>query len=100
MPARLMVFATPKEGRDEEYNRWYTEVHIPEMLAIPGVVAAERHRLVRGGPDEGRYLSVFTLEGDPAVVLAELGARAKDGRMAVTDAGDPARTRLTVWEEL
>ncbi|MFE3317119.1 hypothetical protein [Nocardia sp. NPDC059195] len=100
MTARLMVFATPHDGMDDEYNRWYTDVHIPEMLTIPGVASCERHKLARGGPDEARYLSVFVLDGEPSTVLAELGARAADGRMTVSAAADSARTRLTVWHSL
>ncbi|MEV0685427.1 hypothetical protein AB0I35_16335 [Nocardia sp. NPDC050378] len=100
MTTRLMVFATPHDGMDDEYNRWYTEVHIPDMLAIPGVVSAERHQLVRGAPDEMRYLSVFVLDAEPSAVLAEIGARAKDGRMTMSASADPARTRITVWDSL
>lgn len=100
MTARIMVFATPHEGRDDEYNTWYEQVHIPEMLAIPGVVSCERHRLARGGPDEARYLSVYELDGEPGPVLAELGARAADGRMTVSEAANSANTRLTVWHSL
>ncbi|WP_410872861.1 hypothetical protein [Nocardia sp. A7] len=100
MTARLMVFATPHDGMDEEYNRWYTDVHIPEVLTIPGVVSCERHRLERGGPDELQYLAVFDLDDDPATILAELRARSMDGRMTMSTASDPARTRVTVWSSL
>ena len=28
--------------REDEYNDWYSGTHIPEVLAIPGFVAARR----------------------------------------------------------
>ncbi|MBF6192411.1 DUF4286 family protein [Nocardia sp. CDC186] len=96
---RLLVFSTPREGMDAEYNEWYTGTHIPEMLAVPGVLSCTRHRLVRGGDGEARYLAVHDID-DAHTVLRELGERAADGRMAVTAAADPARTRITVWEQI
>lgn len=40
----LIVFSSPRAGMDEEYNTWYTEVHIPDMLEIPGVKSCNRFR--------------------------------------------------------
>ncbi|WP_280296327.1 DUF4286 family protein [Nocardia abscessus] len=97
---RLLIFSTPRDGMDAEYNEWYAGTHIPEMLAVPGVLSCTRHRLIRGGEEEARYLAVYDIDGDVRTVLAELGERAADGRMAVTPAADPARTRITVWEPI
>ena len=40
----LMVFSEVPAEHDEEFNRWYNEEHIPERLAIPGVLNAARIR--------------------------------------------------------
>ncbi|MGN2639898.1 DUF4286 family protein [Nocardia takedensis] len=102
MAQRLLVFATPRAGAEEEYEKWYSEVHIPEMLEIPGVVSAEWHRLVRGGPDDESHLSVFVLAADAeaTAVLGELRARSTDGRMTMSPAVDPTHTKITVYEAL
>lgn len=47
--------------REQEYNAWYDEVHIPELLALDGFVSARRLRPVDG---EGPYLALYEIEGD------------------------------------
>ena len=29
---RLIVFTQPTEGKEDEYNRWYDEVHLGDVL--------------------------------------------------------------------
>ena len=37
--------------REREYNTWYDEVHLPELVALDGFVSARRLRPVNGaGP--------------------------------------------------
>jgi len=38
----LIVFTNPVEGRDDEYNDWYTNTHLPDVLKIPGITGAQR----------------------------------------------------------
>jgi len=33
------------EGREDEFNEWYDNVHIPEALAVDGFVAAHRFKI-------------------------------------------------------
>ena len=42
MAATLLVFSDPVAGREDEYHTWYTETHLPELLTLPGFVAARR----------------------------------------------------------
>jgi hypothetical protein len=53
---------------EEEYDHWYREVHIPELLAVPGFEAARRYRiredLGRGESHKPRFLTVYELEAD------------------------------------
>ena len=32
----------PLEGKPDEFNESYSNVHIPDLLKVPGVVAAQR----------------------------------------------------------
>jgi hypothetical protein len=43
----------------DEFNRWYNEVHVPEILACPGWHANRRYECVDGEP---RFLAVYDLE--------------------------------------
>ena len=51
------------EEVEEEFNRWYNEEHIAEILAMPGFLDAARYVAVRGGP---KYLACYELEGPDA----------------------------------
>jgi hypothetical protein len=37
-----LVFTKPVPGREKEYNKWYDEQHIPDVVAVPGFVNAQR----------------------------------------------------------
>jgi hypothetical protein len=41
----FFVLTNPTEGQEAEYNRWYDEQHIDDVLAIPGFVGMQRFRL-------------------------------------------------------
>jgi len=54
----LMVYSDVPAELDEEYNRWYNEEHIDQLLSIPGVLSAARYQAVSGGP---KYLASYEL---------------------------------------
>lgn len=45
---------------EEEFNRWYVERHIPDLLACPGWLSARRYTVDDGGP---RYAAVYEIAG-------------------------------------
>lgn len=64
----LLVFSNPVDGEEDEYNAWYSDHHLDEILAIDGFVLAQRFRLVDGKmtrdtPDAPyRYLAMYEVE--------------------------------------
>jgi len=38
----LQVSTRALAGREEEFNRWYGEVHVGEVLAVPGFSSCRR----------------------------------------------------------
>ena len=63
----LMVYVdVPAEVKDE-FNRWYDEEHVPERLAIPGVLNAARYLAQKGGP---KYLACYELD-QPEVYFSD-----------------------------
>jgi hypothetical protein len=71
MPRQLLlVFSNPREGREDEYNDWYTSHHLAEILAIEGFCRAQRFRLAdakmtRDTADAPwRYLAIYEVEAD------------------------------------
>lgn len=85
----LLVFSNPSSpDRSDEFNAWYTDVHLPEFLRVPGVRAARRFRLSAhqmprppGVPLGGRrFLAAYEIETDDFqglcdVILATMGER-------------------------
>ncbi|ORW96591.1 hypothetical protein AWB92_06515 [Mycobacterium sp. IEC1808] len=68
--------------REQEYNTWYDEVHLPELLALDGIVSARRFRPVDGN---GPYVAIYEIEGDDLqAVLDNMIANA--GQLHMSDA--------------
>ena len=95
----MVVQSSPASAdQEDEYNRWYDEIHIPGIRAIPGFTGARRYRLVRDAgqvPDAivHDYLAVYDLDApDIAEPVGELRARSAAGEMQGSDAlsRDPA----------
>jgi hypothetical protein len=98
MPKAIMFVQSKPSSpdRDAEYNDWYTNTHLPDVLEIPGITAARRFKAsdvappADGAPD---YCAVYELDVDDlSAVMPELAARFSDGRMRMSDAMemDPA----------
>jgi hypothetical protein len=64
-PARArwlnIVSVDIEDAHAAEFNRWYNEVHVPEILGCPGWLANRRYECVDGDP---RFLAIYELS-DP-----------------------------------
>ena len=91
----LVVLTNPVPGKEDEFNEWYTNIHIQEICQISGFKSAQRFKLgdAQLGPDGGhRYLAIYEIEGDPAAALGSLKAARPDLNM--TDALDSNSTSV------
>jgi hypothetical protein len=59
---------------EEEWNRWYDEVHVPEMVDCPGWVSGERY-VTEDESGKRHYISLYELEGPEALKSEEFEAR-------------------------
>jgi hypothetical protein len=86
----LVVQSSPTPGKEDEYNRWYNDVHLKDVLKIPGMVSAERMTLVPeifGDNVQHRYLAIYTAEtDDPKTIQTELMRRSGTAEMTMSDA--------------
>lgn len=85
MPKGIMVVqsAPSDPAREEEYNQWYSGSHIPEVLAVPGIVSARRYKPTGAGGD---YLAVYDLDAEDLSALAgEAAARSESGEIHISD---------------
>ena len=68
--------------REQEYNTWYDDIHLPELVALDGIVSARRLRPVDG---DGPYVALYEIEGDNLqAVLDNMIANA--GQLHMSDA--------------
>jgi len=69
MPKHILVAMTNAvEGRDDEFNDWYTNQHLHDVVKAPGIVAAQRFVLDDTqrykGPYAFKYLAIYEIESD------------------------------------
>lgn len=57
------------KSKEEEFNRWYNDVHVPEVLACPGWLWGARYQALDGEP---RYLALYEMESEKAMWTPEL----------------------------
>lgn len=110
-PNLFLVFSNAVAGREAEFNAWYDTVHVPEVLAVPGVVAARRYEIVpietpevEGAPSPEppahRYLAVYELDRDAGAVMADLLQRVTSGEMDLSEDLDLAGVAMSVWRPI
>lgn len=102
---RLIVFTEPKPGQEAEYNKWYDEVHLKEVLEVEGFVAAQRFEIAPtqiGGPGQTaprRYLAIYEIESDNvAAALEKLNSGS--GTMIMSDALDLASATAIAYSAI
>ena len=69
MPLILVVFTNPVEGREDEYNEWYSGRHLDDVLAVEGFRAAQRFKLVESKLSRNcphGYLAIYEADHDDA----------------------------------
>lgn len=101
--AILFVTSAPASPeREDEYNDWYTNVHIPDILALDGFVSATRYKTAN--PPEGTpaYAAIYELDADdPAAAVAGIGAAVRDGKVRMSDAiSRDTHPFMVVYEEI
>lgn len=105
----FLVLTNPVPGQDEAFNKWYDAQHVPEVLDVPGVVAAQRYDLsevtvpededlpAQLPPPTHRYLAVYELDREPDKVMAEFLKRVMAGTLSLDETLDLASISLTGW---
>ncbi len=95
-----MEFDRPAQGRDAAFNTWLDEQYIPALLAVPGVVTAQRLHIDRGQtPDGPPYVTIFGVEtADLDATRAAIAQRARN--IPQTDTVDTASTITAIFSPL
>ncbi|MGE0408587.1 MAG: hypothetical protein AB7P23_04900 [Amphiplicatus sp.] len=103
---RFVVLANPTEGMEDEFNKWYNETHLKEVLQVPGFVAAQRFKIHRPSllPHQKPahdYLAIYEIETDDIeATLADLRSRPNTPAMSISKAFDLTTVSPLIYESL
>ena len=92
MPKAIMFVQSRPSApdREDEYNDWYTNIHLPDVLEIPGITGARRFKASAAAPPPDgahEYCAVYELDVDDlSTVMPALAERFADGSMHMSDA--------------
>lgn len=96
----LVIPSAAHVGQDDDYNRWYDDVHLADVCAVPGVVSGRRYDALSTSPatPPAPYLAIYEIEtDDPNAVIAELGRRIGSGEASLSPALDPASASMWLY---
>lgn len=80
----LIVHSRATAGADEaRFNRWYDEVHAPEIVARGAAVSFRRYRasgvpLMPGVPEPGDYVCVYQIDANTVEDVQAIVQRLQD----------------------
>jgi len=96
----VLILTEPTEGQEDEYNDYYENLHLKEVLETTGLKSAQRYRLA-GEVGEScplPYLAVYETEAESAEdVLTDLNARRSERQQS--GALNKRTGRIWVFEE-
>jgi hypothetical protein len=89
----LIHFTNPAAGREDEYNDWYTNRHIHDIVGLDSFAAAQRFRFAPANvaaESPYRYLAIYEATGDIAKAEADLAAAGAERKEALAAGREPA----------
>ena len=101
-PFLLVVRIDVAPEAEDAFNEWYTSVHLPEIVNVPGFREGKRYRLLNDetfppSSDEQRYIAVYEFDG-PEVLMSQAFQEARGWRADI--APFLRNKRLAVYEEI
>lgn len=105
----LVVLSNPIADEDDAFNKWYDNTGIPQVLDVPGVVAAQRYAISEVNvpddqelpavlpPPTHRYMVIYELDREPDQVMQEFLARSMAGKFTLGETLDLGTISLTGW---
>ena len=100
-----IALTNPVEGWEQEFNEWYDNRHVPDVLALPGCVSAQRFKFtgvqMPNRPCPFEYLAVYEFETDDLeAAVAATVARGGTAAMPRSDAVNPDMFLTMIYEPI
>lgn len=88
---KFVVLSNPVAGQEDEYNEWYNDVHLGDVLKVKDIIGAQRFTLsdtqVPDFATPWKYMAIYEIETDDvAAVIADLKSRSGTALMQMSDA--------------
>ncbi len=99
---KMIVMSRPLDGREVEYDDWYQNFHLAQVVAIPGFKSAQRFRMASrlGAGEVWPFLAIYEIETDDIdTVVREIHARAGGAALLVSESIDTATAYACIYEE-
>ena len=73
-------------ARENEFNDWYTNIHLPDVLETPGFVGARRYQIKEPAEGKAKFLALYEIEADDvdkalAALLENMARKRAEGRI-------------------
>lgn len=98
----MLVLSRPTEGKEDEYNDWYQNTHLKQIVAIPGFVRARRLKMAVNmrGESAWPYAAIYEIDTDNVAGAFEALSRAgADGSIATSAAFDYDSVYASIYED-
>jgi hypothetical protein len=88
---QFVVLTRAAPGREAEFDDWYDNRHLPDVVAVEGVVSARRFNIEQQSETDfaapsWRSLAIYELEADdPQRVIAAISAAANTDAMMISE---------------
>jgi len=84
---KMVVLTNPLDDRHEEFNDWYDNRHLADLLDLEGMESAQRYRLKLG--DGWTYMAIYDVETDDLdALMAEMYRRVDSKEIYMSPAFD------------
>ena len=83
----FIVHSNPVDpSRDDEFNQWYDNVHVPDVKKVPGIVGARRFKTLTTDAAH-RYVAIYEVDADDVQgVMDAIGKASANGALPLSDA--------------
>lgn len=98
---KMLVLSRPTEGNEDEYNDWYQNTHLKQIVAIPGFVSAQRFKMAVNmrGDSAYPYAAIYEIETDDVEGARQaLEKAALSGDIARSEAFDYDTVYASIYE--
>ena len=84
-------------SREQDYNDWYTNIHLSDVLKTPGFMAATRYEIRELCDGRGKYLTLYEIETDD---IDTTMSERRERRMSQWEQGRRNNLGMPIWRDV